>query len=108
MSKVGQITATLRTRCAQGGSHFQIGVPKVALNFEFQTRGLETWMGSIPRTSVSFFILCFCSLAQPIAGHIQKNKYRKDRREHEQNVVSHFCICSGPIAVGLIEIPRTA
>ena len=33
--KVGQISATLRTRCAHGGAHFQIDVPKVGLIFIF-------------------------------------------------------------------------
>ena len=42
MPKVGEITATLRTICAQGEPNFQIDVPKVCLMYEFQTRGLET------------------------------------------------------------------
>ena len=39
---VGHVTATLRTRCAQGGLHFQIDEPMVGFIFKFQTRGLET------------------------------------------------------------------
>ena len=42
--KVGQISATLRTKCAHGGPRFQIDVPKAGLIFKFQTRGLETCM----------------------------------------------------------------
>ena len=66
--KVGQMTATPRTRCAQGGPRFQFEVPNVGLIFKlmcpglifkFQTRGLETGMPSIPRTSVSFFFFFF-------------------------------------------------
>ena len=68
-------------RCVQGGPYFQIDVPKVGLIFEFQTRGLETWMASIPRTSVLFLFVFFRSLAQPIAVHTQKRKYRKSCAE---------------------------
>ena len=42
------------------------------LIFKFKTGGLETWMASIPRTSVLFWYLFFFLFVQPIAGHLQK------------------------------------
>ena len=43
-----------RTRCAQGGPNFQIGVPKVGLIFKFQTisSGTQT-------EEMNMFFLCF-------------------------------------------------
>ena len=76
-------------------------MPKVGLLFKVQTRGLETWMASIPWTSVS--VLYFFSFTRPahIAGHIQKIKYRNNCRGNEHFFVFHFLYFSGPIAVGL-------
>ena len=71
-------------------------MPKVGLIFNFQTKGLETWMASIPWTSVSFMFF-FPSLAQLIAGYILKRNYRNICREDELVFIFHFCIYSGPI-----------
>ena len=81
---VGHITATLTTRCTQGGPRFQIDVPMVGFIFKSQTSGLETWMASIPWTSVSFLYYFVPSLAQPVAGYIQIRKYRNNCRGNEQ------------------------
>ena len=70
----------LRTRCLQGGHHFEIDVPKVGLIFKLMC---PRW------TSFSNFKL---------AGHIQKEK--TEIIAAEMNIFLYF---SGPIAVGLRE-----
>ena len=69
--------------------------------FKFQTRGLETWMASIPRTSISFLYFFFRSLAQPIAGHIQKKENAEIIAGEMNNFLVSFLYFSGLIAVGL-------
>ena len=59
--------------------------------FKFQTRGLETcdqYSADLRLISVSFFR----SLAQPIAGYIQKRKYRNNCSGNEQIFVFQCCI----------------
>ena len=73
-------------------------MPKVGLIFEFQTRGLET-CGQYSTDLCLIFhfrIFFFRSFAQPIVGHIQKRKYRKNCRGNEQMFVFHFCILVAP------------
>ena len=65
----------------------------VGLIFRFQTEGLETWTASIPQTtSISFLYIFFRLFAQPIAGHIQKRKYRNNCNGNLQTSVFHFCM----------------
>ena len=66
-------------------------MPKVGLIFKFQTinRGLETQYSTDLRL---IFVIFFRSLAQPIAGHIQKREHGKNQRGNEHFFVFHFCI----------------
>ena len=73
----------------KGGPHFQVDVPKVGFIFKSQTRGLETWMASIPRTSVSF--LYFFSFTRPAHSRIHTKKKIQNRRGKERIFVFHLC-----------------
>ena len=94
MPKGCQITATLRTRCGQGGPHSQIDVAKVGLIFKFQTRAKN--LDGQYSTDLSFIFVFFfsftCTAPQLIAGHIQKRKYRNNYHGNQQLFVFHFCI----------------
>ena len=70
-------------------------MPKVGLIFKFQPMGLET-SGQYSTDLRLIFVLFFRSLAQPIAEHIQKRKYRKNRRGNEHFFVFHFCFFVAP------------
>ena len=78
--------ASLRTRCAQGGHHFQIDVPKVGLISKLMCPRWASFSNS------------------KLAGHIQRKKHRSNCRGNELFFcVSFFLYFSSSIAVGLMR-----
>ena len=92
MPKVGQITATLKTRCAQGR-------PIV----KFQTRAPETFGQYSPDLRL-VFIYIFSFIRPAHSGAHTTKKYRNNCRGNEQIFVFNFFLyfCGPiPVAVGL-------